>query len=378
MVGTLVACDALSMSVTPASAVPAAGPTRVQAGSMVILGGSSVTATLSSPSTTGTLLVASIVDLNTDPGATYAGPAGWVRAATITRSGAGPVALFYYPNNPGSISSVTFTTGSTGANTAIVLSEYSGVAANNPVDVTGTVNSTTSSANPTVSTSAPVSSPNELAITVFGISSGLTTLNPGSGWAALTSSPTNGVETDYLISPTSGTVASETLTSNPVTVWAAVIVVFKRACGGGSIQVTASPTVSLGAITLSAYNTTVTATAAVTVDDESGAGAGWNLTATSTTLTNGSATLPATSTQVTSGAATAGTGNCSLPTNTVSYPVTLPAGTTAPTAVRVYNASAGTGAGPSQLALATTITVPANARAGTYSSTITFTVSSGP
>jgi hypothetical protein len=56
----------------------------------------------------------------------------------------------------------------------------------------------------------------------------------------------------------------------------------------------------------------------------------------------------------------------------------LPAGTTAPTAAKVYNAAIGTGGGPLTLTLSFQLAIPANAYAGSYSSTWTFTIASGP
>ena len=111
----------------------------------------------------------------------------------------------------------------------------------------------------------------------------------------------------------------------------------------------------------------------------SGTAAGWNVQATSTTFTNtASRTLPTTATAVTAAAATAASGNCDLPTNSVAYPLTLPAGASAPTAVKAYNAAAGTGGGPLTLTLTFRLTVPARAWSGAYSSTWTFTIASGP
>jgi hypothetical protein len=81
---------------------------------------------------------------------------------------------------------------------------------------------------------------------------------------------------------------------------------------------------------------------------------------------------------VTSGSAAAATGNCSLPTNTIGYPATLPAGATPPTAVKLYNASAATGSGATNVTLGLQIAIPANAYNGSYSSTWTFAIVSGP
>ncbi|HEX4279139.1 MAG TPA: hypothetical protein VHZ27_00140, partial [Solirubrobacteraceae bacterium] len=76
--------------------------------------------------------------------------------------------------------------------------------------------------------------------------------------------------------------------------------------------------------------------------------------------------------------ATAGTGNCSLPSNQISYPLTVPAGATAPSAVKIFDAGEGTGAGPVNVALSASLNLPGNARTGTYTSTWTITLASGP
>jgi hypothetical protein len=67
-----------------------------------------------------------------------------------------------------------------------------------------------------------------------------------------------------------------------------------------------------------------------------------------------------------------------LPTNSVAYPVTLPAGATAPAAAKLYDAAANTGAGPTNVTLTFQLAVPANAYNGSYTSTWTFTIASGP
>src|SRR5581483_10947639 len=113
-------------------------------------------------------------------------------------------------------------------------------------------------------------------------------------------------------------------------------------------------------------------------NDQTGSGAGWNLTATSTTFSSSGHTLPTTAAQITAGSASAATGNCSLPDNQISYPVTVPAGTTAPAAVKVFDAAPSSGAGPVSVALTATLNVPGNARTGTYTSTWTLTLASGP
>jgi hypothetical protein len=129
---------------------------------------------------------------------------------------------------------------------------------------------------------------------------------------------------------------------------------------------------------LTGRNQSITTPLTMSPNDQTGSGAGWNLAATSTTFTSGARTLPTTAAQITAASASSASGNCSLPVDQISYPVTVPAATSAPAAVKVFNAGAGTGAGPATVALTANLNVPGNARVGTYTSTWTLTLSSGP
>ena len=115
-----------------------------------------------------------------------------------------------------------------------------------------------------------------------------------------------------------------------------------------------------------------------------GLAAGWSISATSTQWSTGGGSpkvLPLTATTV-SGApivtCDVGVGSCNLATNSIGYPYVLPAGATAPTASKIFNAAAGTGIGRQTVTPTLKLSVPGNARAGTYHSTITVTLSSGP
>jgi hypothetical protein len=66
---------------------------------------------------------------------------------------------------------------------------------------------------------------------------------------------------------------------------------------------------------------------------------------------------------------------CSLPRNSVAYPIVLPAGAGP---VTVFDAAPGTGAGQCVVVLTVEETVAANAYRGVYSSTWTFSMSGGP
>ena len=117
------------------------------------------------------------------------------------------------------------------------------------------------------------------------------------------------------------------------------------------------------------------------MSDATGSGAGWNLTATSTTFaTGGGPTLATTSTTVQSGPTRAcdSGSTCTLATNSVTYPYTLPAGASAPTATKVFNAAANSGEGNQTVTVTWSLAVPATAVPGTYTSTWTISLASGP
>jgi len=146
--------------------------------------------------------------------------------------------------------------------------------------------------------------------------------------------------------------------------------------------VSTPPNVSFSA-TLNGLDQTVTATQAIDVGDATGSGAGWNITSTSTTFSTGGLTPKTLSTTATTiGAAPtdacdAGV-TCTLATNAITYPYTLPAATLAPLATKVYNAAANTGMGNQTVTPTWKLAVPANTYAGTYTSTWTISLVSGP
>jgi hypothetical protein len=117
--------------------------------------------------------------------------------------------------------------------------------------------------------------------------------------------------------------------------------------------------------------------------DQTGSGSGWNLTITSTTFSTGGGspqTLSNTASEVKGVTSACARGTCCTnPTNSVSYPLTLPAGSAIPaTPVKLFNAAVGTGLGDFTVTPTVGVTIPANAYAGTYTSTITLAVASAP
>jgi hypothetical protein len=132
-----------------------------------------------------------------------------------------------------------------------------------------------------------------------------------------------------------------------------------------------------------------------TVDDETGSGGGWHITVAATTFTTGTHTLPNSGTfvltgSITSVAATTAPSatcvtSCTPPSSTATYPVSITTAASSPTPATVYDVSAGSGLGPVTLGghsaanpVGWWINVPANARAGSYTSTVTVAVVSGP
>jgi hypothetical protein len=148
----------------------------------------------------------------------------------------------------------------------------------------------------------------------------------------------------------------------------------------GSLAFVSAPgNVSFSA-TLNGADQTVTSAQGLDVSDATGSGAGWDITATSTTFTAGAHTLATSSTTLAATPTTAcdAGATCTLATNSVAYPYTLPAAGTAPTATKMFNAALNTGLGNETVTPSWHLAVPAATFAGTYTSTWTLSLVSGP
>ncbi len=149
---------------------------------------------------------------------------------------------------------------------------------------------------------------------------------------------------------------------------------------GGTLTL-APPTTANFAATLNGSDQDVTASQLFDVWDDTGSGAGWNITATSTTFTTGTHVLAATSVTISSTPTVTldgGAGTGIVGTTNVSYPYTLPAGGTAPTATKLFNAMAGSGTGHQTVTATMHLAVPRATYAGVYTSTWTYSLVSGP
>jgi hypothetical protein len=180
---------------------------------------------------------------------------------------------------------------------------------------------------------------------------------------------------------------------------------------GSSCSVTGTVSVEPGPLTLTSpsslnWRTTLTgvdqsladivaANQQYTVDDATGSGAGWHVTASATTFTSGRATLPDAGTfsangsldsaTSTSGPSATCPATCTLPSNSTTYPVAITTAARSPVPVVIFDDAASFGLGKIVIGGSTRahpvgwwLRVPARACAGSYTSTITLAIISGP
>jgi hypothetical protein len=149
----------------------------------------------------------------------------------------------------------------------------------------------------------------------------------------------------------------------------------------GALSLTTAAAPSFG-VTLDGTDQTASYTVPTTVTDSRGNNAGWNLTITSTQFTTGGATPSTLATNASSLTAVSNTcvvgSTCTNPTNSITYPVGVPAAASPPTAVKYFNAATSTGKGKFTNTPTVQVAVPANADAGSYTSTLTLSAVSGP
>lgn len=141
--------------------------------------------------------------------------------------------------------------------------------------------------------------------------------------------------------------------------------------------------VSLGAVSYSHSAQSSTGTLVLTADDSSGSGAGWNVTVqTSAFVYSGSfggTNIPAANFSLTGASgATSTAGEAVDVTGGPKVPATLTPPVALDTARKTLQADATYGEGTYTQNLGVTLTIPAQSRVGTYTGTLTVTVSAGP
>ena len=217
------------------SSLSGAGISNLQVGPETGPSKTDVIPSLPSASTAGTLLVA---DLRSDTNASnkpFTAPAGWVSANSSFLDGAAHTEIWYYPNNPGGITSADFGVSPNSIDAVAQMTEWSGVAAATPLDKTGTLTVSSNQSSVTISTSAATTAANELVITDIGAAQqSPQTYSPGAGWTGLASDMSvEGFASEYRLNLPAA-VASETVTVTKASTWSAVIAAFKPAVGGGA------------------------------------------------------------------------------------------------------------------------------------------------
>ena len=364
----------------------AAGPALVQTGSVVTSATTSVTLTLSSGSTSGNLLIATNVGWGSSNN--VSGPAGWTSGVQTSGGLSRRTAILYYASNSGGITSAAFTFGSGTTFIAGQISEWSGMGTSTPIDVTNRANNGSGTSLNVSSGGNTTIEANEIAVSAFqeDFSSATTaTFTPGASYTNFgntgATSGTTLYTAEYETGLASGASPSETETSTvSATVgWLGAIATFAppATCTGGSLTI-GQPNggVQFNGLNLNGKDRIDNAQPSWTPSDLTGSNAGWNIQLTSTLFTTGSHTLGANVTTVTSASRSTTAGTCTLPTNSVGYPITVPAGAGPPTAVKIYNAAANTGEGVSPINF--NISLLADDYSGTYNSTWTVTIASGP
>ena len=112
----------------------------------------------------------------------------------------------------------------------------------------------------------------------------------------------------------------------------------------------------------------------LSVVDSRGTGAGWNLTVSATNFSDGSGHTLAPGT-ITGASAVCKAGNsCTAATSSgITYPLTVGG-----SAAKLFNAALNTGLGKIDVTPTFAVSIPGNAYAGTYTSTVTLASVSGP
>ena len=139
---------------------------------------------------------------------------------------------------------------------------------------------------------------------------------------------------------------------------------------------------ALDAVTYSHTAQSSTGSMTLSTDDSTGTGAGWNVTIQSSAFvysgSNSGSNIPAANFSLTSAAAPSMTAGQAIDaTNGPKVPSTSPVGTLA-SARKVVQANADYGLGSYSQSLGVSLSIPAQSRAGTYTGTLTTTISAAP
>jgi hypothetical protein len=322
----------------------------------------------------GNLLLATVTAAGTG---TVTAPSGWTAIKSLTQGST--IQLTYY--RVAGASEPTSYSWSLGSNRVASggIAAYSGVNQTVPIDATATASGASGNASvPSATTSVP--GDQVLAVASFGATA---TVTPDASTTERfsVSSSSNTSELADFAQASAGATSVKTVTPSVSSgVWLAETIALRDASQATlSVSTTAAPTFSAS---LNSGDQAKTFSVPLALSDTrtgASAGLGWNTTVTSTQFTTGTRTLPSNSSTITAVTSSCANGGlCTNPTNSIAYPVAVPAAATPPVAVKFYSAASGTGKGLFTLTPTVSVSVPQNSFAGTYSSTFTIAVVSGP
>jgi hypothetical protein len=305
-------------------------------------------------------------------------PSGWSVVLETTQGSAIRQATYYKVAGASEPSSYSWSLGSSRTASGGIV-DYSGVNQTVPIDATASGSgSSGNAAIPSVTTSAA----GDQVLALVSVATGTTvTPDPSTTGRYEKSSNSTTSEAADFAQASAGTTATKTATpSKSTSAWIAQTIALRDASQATlSVSTSAAPSFSAN---LNSGDQSPTYTAPLSVNDTrtgESAGLGWNLTVTSTQFTSGTHTLATTASTVTGVVSVCANGGlCTNPTNAITYPVGVPAGSTPPTAVKFYDAAKSSGSGLFTVTPTFAVSVPQNSFAGTYTSTLTISVVNGP
>jgi hypothetical protein len=304
-------------------------------------------------------------------------PSGWTVVTDATQGTALRQITYYKVGGASEGSSYSWGLGTSRSTSAGIVA-YRGVNQTAPVDASATATGTSGNAvGPSVTTSA--ANDQVVALVSFATATTVTADASTTERYDVSSGSTTSEAADST-QASAGTTTAKTARPASGSAWIAATVALRDASQATlSVATTAAPSISAN---LNSGDQTKTYTVPLTLNDTrtgASAGLGWNTTITSTQFLSGTRTLPTTASSITAvSSACANGGLCTTPNNATTYPVTVPAGSTPPTAVKFFNAAAATGIGTFTLTPTVSVMVPQNSFSGTYTSTLTISVVSGP
>ena len=170
-----------------------------------------------------------------------------------------------------------------------------------------------------------------------------------------------------------------------ISIVAAVALVASTAALAGTLTATATVTGTAGvslnlpsnpsiSSTLDGTDQTASYSPVLGLVDARGTGAGWNLTISATNFSDGSGHTLAPGTVTGAAQACHSGSSCTAATSSgITYPLTITG-----TAAKFFNAALNTGLGKVDVTPTIQVSIPGNAYAGTYTSTVTLAAATGP